>query len=95
MKVKHGVMTPFEKETFSRDEVEFWWCGQKVPQGEFNKLLIEQAKMIGQDLGKMLAGLREAFLKAEQVTTERALIEKILRGPLCEVCKMMIENMKP
>lgn len=91
MKVKHGILPAAEKD----GPAEHWWVGEKVDVMEFNRRLHDQTRMIGQDLAKMLGGLKEAFAKGEQASTERALIEKILRGPLCEVCKMMIENMKP
>jgi len=91
MKVKHGILAAAEKD----GPAEFWWVGERVGVAEFNRRLHDQTRMVGQDLARMLVGIKEAFIKGEKVAAERELIEKIARGPLCEVCRMMIENMRP
>ncbi len=94
MRVKHGISVPLDMILEMQDKIEYWWAGEKVSQGEFNKRSIEQMRSMDEGADVFHDGL-EILKKAGQAEAELALLEKILKGPLCEVCRMMIENMKP
>ena len=95
MDTKHGIY-PRDPEKPIEDLVEFWWAGERVYREEFNRRSLDQMRAILKDANEIMMGmdLQKAISKGEKTSSEIDLIEEILKAPLCEVCRMMIENMK-
>jgi len=99
--MKHGVVVnlvdPDKPDVAVEDRLEFWWAGEQVDHGEFNKRSIEQMRAVAKDVDAIQIGmdLHEMISGGEKASAELDLLEKILRAPLCEVCRMMIENIRP
>lgn len=95
--MNHCVKVPFDIDPAIRDQIEFWWAGEKVTLGEFNKRSIEQMRSLAKDGDAIQLGadLHEAVYGGSKAAAQLDMLEMVLKRPLCEACKLMIENMKP
>ncbi len=95
--IKHCVKVPLDLHPEVLEKIEFWWAGEKVTLGEFNRRSIEQMRAAVKDVDTIQLGadLQEAVSGGSKAAAQLDMLEMVLKAPLCEACKLMIENLKP